>query len=201
MKRSVRSILATVAILPLSLALQGALRAQDYTVSAQMSSQLHGDGTYDYTIELHNDSSSLLSINTFWFAWVPYSYGYDLLPSNPTVTQAPSGWYNYVFNNSYYYPDGYSIEFNNYYGQALDPGQTFTFGFNSPDSPDTLSQQSPYYYAPTLTSFAYNSSPGYDPGAQFVVEIAPVPEPSALALFALSAIGISLGRRQNRPAL
>ena len=28
-----------------------------------------------------------------------------------------------------------------------------------------------------MTFFAYNASPGYDPGAQFVVEIAPSPSP------------------------
>src|SRR5215471_7165335 len=132
MKYLLKFIIAPVAFFFLSLESQCILRAQGYTASAQMTSQLLGDGTYDYTIQLHNGSSSSLSINTFWFAWVPNYGGYDLLPSFPTVTQAPSGWYNSVINNPYSYSDGYSVEFNDSSGAALGPGQTFTFGFNSP---------------------------------------------------------------------
>ena len=177
---------------------QSMLHAQ-YVVSADMTSQDHGDGTFDYTINLHNDSSSSVSINTFWFAWVPDVYGYDLMPSMPTVTQSPSGWYPYVFNNPYYYPDGFSIEFMNYYGASLDPGQTDTFAFNSADSPTTLGQTSPYFPTDTLTSFVYATGPGYDPGAEFVVT--EVPEPSVLALIAVSAVGLRMTRSCGRRAL
>ena len=174
------------------------VHAQSYVVSADMSSQPHGDGTFDYTISLHNDSSSSQSINTFWFAWVPNVYGYDLMPSAPTVTQSPSGWYPYVFNSGYYYPDGFSIEFQNYSGAPLDPGQTATFGFNSADSPATLGQTSPYFPTATLTSFVYSSGPGYDPGGEFVVSITPAPEPSTLALVAVSLIGLPLARLRGK---
>jgi hypothetical protein len=165
-----------------------------------MTSQALNNGTFDYTIHLHNDSSSSQSINTFWFAWVPDYYGYDLLTSPPTVTQSPAGWYSYVFNNSYYYPDGFSIEWANYSGLSLNPGQTFSFSFNGADSPGTLGQTSPYFPVPTLTSFVYNSSPGYDPGSEFVVSITPAPEPSAAVLLALAIPGLRLFRaRGKRP--
>jgi hypothetical protein len=157
------------------------LHAQGYMVTAQMTSQAVGNGTYDYTILLHNSSSSTASIGTFWFAWVPNVYGYDLLPSSPTVTQSPAGWYDYVGNNSYYYPDGYSINFYNYYGSSLAPGQTDTFAFNSPDSPTTLGHTSPFYGVPALTSYVYDDS-GSDPGTQILVSPSAVPEPSTAAL-------------------
>src|SRR5579885_1566641 len=103
------------------------LQGQGYVVSAQITSQPAGNGTYNYNIVLNNDSFSMQSIGTFWFAWVPDYYGYDLLNSAPTITQMPAGWYGYVNNNGYYYPDGYSIEFYNYYGSAIQPGSTATF--------------------------------------------------------------------------
>ena len=174
-----------VSLLSLTLLCPGiALHAQGYIATAQISSQAVGDGTYDYTILLYNSSSSTQSLGTFWFGWVPTGpYGYDLLPSSPSNIQAPYGWYWSVDNESYYYPDGYSIDFYNYYGSSLAPGQTDTFAFNSPDSPDTLSQTSPYFGVPTLTSYFFDDT-GSDPGTQTLVTPAAVPEPSSLALLA-----------------
>jgi len=152
--------------------------AQDYIVDAQMTNQAVGDGTYNYTITLNNKTGSGQSVGMFWFAWVPDYGGYDLLPSYPTITQIPDGWYAYVINNSDYYPDGYSIEFFNY-DPSLDlmPGNSFTFVFNSADSPDTLNQDSSYYPVPTLTSFVFNDYSMSDAGAEFVVTQTGTPPP------------------------
>src|SRR5471030_1623595 len=113
--------LALISFSLLCPAFNGVLQAQGYVVDAQITSQAAGNGTYNYTIKLNNDGSSTASIGTFWFAWVPDYYGYDLLTSVPTITQTPYGWYSYPNNNSYYYPDGYSLEFYNSYGMALAP--------------------------------------------------------------------------------
>src|SRR5438477_10889674 len=89
----------------------GKLHAQGYVVDAQITGQAAGNGTYNYTIQLNNDSSATESIETFWFAWVPDYYGYDLLASAPTINQLPAGWSDYVSYNNYYLPpgaDGYS---------------------------------------------------------------------------------------------
>ena len=181
-----------------NLAIECELRAQSYGVTADMTSQDLGNGTFDYTIHLRNDASASVSINTFWFAWVPNIYGYDLMPSAPSVTQSPAGWYPYVINSPYYYPDGYSIEFYNSGGPALNPGQTFTFEFTSADSPTTLGQNSPYFGAPTLTSFAYATYPGYDSGEEFVVSMTPAPEPSTLGLMLASAIALGMDRQRRK---
>lgn len=176
MKAILNSLLFSAAVWNIS----NVAHAQGYLASAQISSQAVGDGTYNYTILLYNSSSSTASIGTFWFAWVPDYYGYDLLPSAPTITQMPYGWYGYVENDTYYYPDGYSLDFYNYYGSTLAPGQTDTFAFNSPDSPATLLQTSPYYNVPTLTSTLYDGN-GSNP-SQIVVTPMSVPEPSTASL-------------------
>ena len=169
----------TLASMFLSLAgLVDAVHAQSYAVDAQISNQAVGDGTYNYTITLNNKNSSGQSIGMFWFAWIPGYYSYDLLSSYPMVTQMPSGWYANVAYDPYaYYPDGYSIEFYNYYGANLAPGDSFTFGFNSVDSPDALNQQSDFYAIPTMTSYVYNSYTMSDPGYEFVVTPAATPPP------------------------
>jgi hypothetical protein len=157
---------------------QAAIQARaGYVVDAQISSQALGDGTYDYTITLNNRSASTTPIGTFWFAWVPDYYGYDLLTSPPTITQSPANWNGNIINDTYYYPDGFSIE---WYGASLMPGNSLTFGFNSPDSPSTLGMTSQYFGVPTMTSFVYSSYAFSDPGAEFTVQT--VPEPGALGL-------------------
>lgn len=171
------------------------LQAQGYNATAQLTYQAVGDGTYNYSILLQNDPSSTESINTFWFAWVPDYYGYDLLSSNPNVTGTPGGWYGYVQNGNGYTPDGYSIDFYDY-GSSYDlaPGQSDTFTFNSADSPATLMQNSPYYNIPTLTSYTYGSS---GDSQQFVVSIAPVPEPSTAGLIGIGALGLVVIARRR----
>ncbi len=179
MKKAITLVFASVFLSQAGLV--GVTHAQGYVAGAQISNQAVGDGTYNYTITLTNESASTQPIGMFWFAWVPDYYGYDLLTSYPTVTQMPNGWYAYIVNGSYYYPDGYSIDFYNYSGSALMPGSSVTFGFNSADSPDTLGQNSQYYPVPTMTSYVYNSYPPSDSGAQFVVTPAVTPPPPPVA--------------------
>jgi hypothetical protein len=191
--------LALVSFTLLYPGLNGALHAQGYVVNAQITSQAVGDGTYNYTIQLNNDSSSTEPIETFWFAWVPNVYGYDLLASAPTITQLPAGWSDYVSSANYYLPpgaDGYSIEFYNYNtppaagAGGLAPGGSLSFGFNSPDSPATLAKNSSYYPVPTLTSYVYTTYAESDPGAELLVTPTAVPEPSTTALLEVCAAGL-----------
>jgi hypothetical protein len=172
-------------------------QAQGYVASAQISAQAVGDGTYNYTIQLNNSSSSMNPIGTFWFAWVPDVYGYDLLTSMPMNLQTPAGWGGYVTGgDSYYYPDGYSIQF---YANAapLAPGSSLTFGFNSTDSPATLNATSPYFNLPASTSYIYASYAEGDPGAEIALQV--VPEPSSLSLVLVAVFGVIFGGRRSLP--
>jgi hypothetical protein len=200
MKKTLK--LALVSFSLLQAGLNGVLHAQGYLVNAQITSQAAGGGTYNYTIQLNNDSSSTASIGEFWFAWVPDYYTYDLLTSAPTVTQMPADWNDYVIYNpygGYYGPDGYSIQF--YGGTPLAPGDSYTFGFNSADSPATLAQNSTYYGVPTLTSYVYDAS-GYDySGTEILVAPSAVPEPSINCLLGICAVGLLFATRHRMSSL
>jgi hypothetical protein len=182
----------------LALISAGKLHAQSYVVDAQISGQADG-GMYDYTLTLNNRSSSTTSIGTFWFAWT--DYGYDLLPSSPTVTQTPAGWSASVLGGSYdyygyTYYDGYSIQFTTS-SAYLNPGSSLTFEFTSPDSPSDISGINPYFGNEVETSFVYSGGPFSDAGSQFLVETV-VPEPAALGLLLVAGGSLMVTRwRRN----
>lgn len=176
------------------------IQAQGYAVDSQIIGQPAGGGIYDYTLILNNESSATSSIETFWFAWT--DYGYDLLPSMPTVNDAdmPTGWSGTVLGGlyssyGYTYPDGYSIEFTS--PTPLAPGGTLTFKFSSHDSPADISGNSPLYGIPVGTSFVYSGGAFSDAGSQFLVGTAPVPEPSTISLVVTGISGLLfVGRKK-----
>ena len=172
------------------------LGAQNYVVDAQLSGQLNG-GLYNYTLTLNNESSSTMPVGTFWFAWT--ASGYDLLISQPTVTQTPSGWSASVLGGpySYYgytYYDGYSIRFTSS-GASLSPGSSLSFHFTSPDSPLTMSGENPNFGTAIETSVVYSGGPYSDAGDQFLVKT--VPEPSVLGLFSLAGATVAIWFRKR----
>ena len=177
------------------------IQAQGYAVDSQIIGQSVGGGNYAYTLILNNESSATSSIGTFWFAWT--DYGYDLLPSMPTVkaTDMPTGWSGTVLGGpysdyGYTYPDGYSIVFTSL--TPLAPGGTLTFKFRSHDSPADISGNSPLYGIPVGTSFVYGGSAFSDAGSQFLVLTAPVPEPSTINLMVAGIAGLwFLGRKKS----
>ncbi len=178
--------------LSLVLGMAATSHAQGINADAQLSSQAVGDGTFNYTITLHNEASSSQSINTFWFAWIPNPsnpYGYDLLSSMPTGVTGPSGWFSFATSGSFYdsYPDGWSIEAYNYSGPAAVPGSTLTFTFNSVDSPADIAGTSHFLPISTSTSYLYSGILAGNTD-QFVVQGAP--EPSTLGLLLLGSVGV-----------
>jgi hypothetical protein len=172
--------------------------AQNYAADSQISGQAAGDGIYDYTLTLNNESSATSPVGTFWFAWT--DYGYNLLPSAPTVTESalPAGWSGAVMGGpySYYgytYQDGYSIEFTSL--TPLAPGGTLTFHFTSADSPAAIAGNSPFYDGiPVGTSFVYSGGAFSDAGSQFLVS--PVPEPSTVGLMIIGVALLFKGRKK-----
>ena len=173
--------------------------AQTISASAGFSSQPAGGGLFDYTITLNNSASSTTSIGTFWYAWLP---GQDYLPSSPTLVTPPTGWSDFIthFGST----DGYAIEFvANDSANALAPGQSLDFNFETLDSPAALAGNSPFYPStPIGTSVVYGGAPFSGPSDQFVVLPTSVAEPSPITLWLFGAVGLLLfgTRPATRPA-
>jgi hypothetical protein len=173
-KRTKTSITCRYSVLGLIgvLALGSSVEAQTPNGNASFSDTQVG-ANYDYTITLNNTGST--TIETFWFAWVP---GEDFLPSNPITVQAPGGWADSITHTGA--GDGYAIRFDTT-TTPVNPGNSMTFQFESPDTPAAVAGDSPYYPTmPVGTSFVYQGAAFTTPSQSFVVQ--PVPEPSALAL-------------------
>jgi len=135
------------------------------TISAN-SGEPHG-----YTINLTNTGDT--DIGTFWFAWTPpgQPIEYDFLPSPANPTTFPSGWLGYDVPG---FP-GYSLEFYNYTGSNIAPGETGLFEFTTNDSPSTLAGTSLGF--PITTSVIYAGSPLV--GTAAFVSVTAVPEPAS----------------------
>lgn len=176
-----------------------AVHAQGISADAQIGSQPSGSGSYNYTITLNNESSSLSPIATFWYSWVP---GADFLPTSPTSVQAPTGWTYSIqggpyYNYGYYYPDGYSIEFTTT-TSPLAPGSSLNFGFVSKDSPLALAGDSPWFPGNLVgTSYVFSGVGESGNNSGFLVQS--VPEPCLPGLLLVGSVGLlaSGWRRRN----
>lgn len=148
--------------------------------------------SWHYTLTLTDAGDT--AVGSFWFAWIP---GQDYMPTQPTNITSPTDWAAVITGGN---PgNGYAIQWVAGAGAALMPGQSVsTFSFDSATTPQQMAGNSPFYPGtPVLTSFAYIGAPFGDPGYQFVVEAAPVPEPSTMALLAAGGL-LVVGRVATR---
>ena len=126
--------------------------AAQILAGAQMSGVSLGGGNYKYTLTLENTAASTSEIGMFWFAWEAGQA--DFLASEPTSIQTPTGWVAVVEGGDV--GDGYSIQFVTF-TNALKPGSSVTFTFNSGDSPSIMAGPASLYpQYPTLTSQVYS---------------------------------------------
>ena len=163
----------------------GAASSYGITLATATVSTSSTSAPYSYTITLHNTGDT--NIGTFWFGWTLTPTEYDFLPSSPTVTSLPAGWFDPITHNGV--PgDGYGIEFYNYFGSPIAPGGIGTFTFTSPDSPTLLAGNAYIPGNKVTTTVVYAGFPLSDAGYQFNVSV--VPEPSSLVL---AGVGLCIG--------
>jgi hypothetical protein len=147
------------------------------SASGTVSGQFNGS-SYDYTITLDNTSSSV-SIGSFWYSWTPSIPPFFYLPAVPSSASAPLGWSAAV--------DGNSIQYSSS-GTPLAPLQSIQFHYSASFSPAQLTGNAGY-------SYVYTGGIEGDPGA--FVNIQTVPEPASLGLLAVSGLGLTLARRRK----
>src|SRR5579883_507521 len=148
------------------------------TPSGIISSTPDG-ANFDYTIKLTNASSSSSGIGTFWYAWIP---GQDYLATSPISVTSPTGWTDTITNMGS--GDGYAILFQaNSSAYYVQPGNSLNFQFTSADTPTSVNGNSVYYSnTPVGTSYVYPAGPFSDAGHIFIVEPAPTPTLSSIAV-------------------
>ena len=180
--------LLALAVAAAVVGLIGQSSAYAASASTTMTYTQLGPGSYQYTIDLTNTDASS-PIGTFWFSWVPF--GYNFMPTAPTVVASPSGWF--APSEHLGAGDGYSIEWYTLSSSsAIQPGHSFNFMFDSATTPQQMAADSTLYPGfPVLTSVLYSGAPFSDAGSQFLVAIptaAAVPEPASLGAVAIGLL-------------
>jgi hypothetical protein len=130
----------------------GSVRANEILAGAQITGKSLGHGEYTYALTLQNFTNSSSQIGLFWFAWEAGQA--DFLASQPTDIQTPPGWEATVEGGGD--DDGFSVQFVSY-TNALQPGSSITFNFDSTDSPKIMAEPAEFYpeYT-TLTSQVFS---------------------------------------------
>lgn len=157
--------------------------------SAQISNSSLGGGVFDYTITLHDTGTT--NIGTFWFAWTPLQ---DYMGATPTSIISPTNWSDIITGSGN--SDGRAIQWTTS-SALLAPGGSLNFSFDSTVTPAQMAGNSPFFTStPVETSFIYSGAPFSDSGFEFLV--ANAPEPSAVSLLLLGALGVAwVGSRRH----
>lgn len=165
------------------------MRAQaTATATGQFTDISLGGGEFQYTITLENTGTT--NIGTFWNSWVP---GKNFMAVSPTDVTPPTGWEEVggapTHNGSV---DGYAIEFEAATQSALlAEGNSLQFSFDSTATPSEMAGDSTFYPTfPVETSFVYTGAAFSDPGYEFVVQPATVPEPCTLWMLGMGISGL-----------
>lgn len=149
---------------------QGDIPSGSYTSS--------GSGPYTYDLTFKDSASATAAIGSVWYAWIPFQ---NNLPGSPTSALAPFGWTESISGGSIMFTASSSV-------YDIQPGQSLSgFSFTASFAPSSLTPS-------TQESDAYLAGIEGDPGVVFTVTPGTVPEPSAAALFGISALGLGLSR-------
>lgn len=154
---------------------------------ATISEVAGGGGTFDYTIMLQNNGTD--NLNSFWYGW---TLSGNNLPSNPSSAGNSLGWANVL--------DGNSIQWQNTTGaSALTPGQTASFTFISTSTLSAITTPpSGESVAYTSDAIQFNQGVAGQSTPVFSPTVAPVPEPSSVAILAMGSLVLA-GAFKRRP--
>ena len=160
--------------------------AQGETATGTVSG-VPNSGSYDYTIILNNTSSSV-SIGSFWYSWTPNIAPFFYLPSSPASASAPSGWASAV--------DGDSIQFAaTSSANDLAPEKSIQFNYVASFAPSQLTGDAGY-------SYVYSGGIEGDAGGFVNVVTVPAPEPSSFGLLTAGFLALAFAghRKLRKPA-
>jgi hypothetical protein len=156
-------------------------QAQGETASGTVSGVQSGS-VYDYTITLLNTSSTV-SIDGFWYAWVPGAF---YLPPTLDSASAPAGWTATPVANS--------IQFS---GGTLAAGASITFNYVATFAPSALIGTAGFSY---VYHSGLDSGPPDSGSFLNVQTVAPVPEPSSVGLLFVGSLGLLAAGWRKRHA-
>jgi len=201
MKHSTKILLAAIA----AMGLCARANAQTSATGVVNLVSINGSGsnqTFSYNLVVKDTGST--SIDSFWYAWVPYigslpdNY-YNFLPHSPTAETSPTGWTPTVVGPGIF-GGGYSIRWDAG-SNDLAPGSTDTFGFTSPDNFATITGTDTVGFIPDPVGTSYIYTGLAEASASSLVTVAAgtstVPEPATFALMAIAA-GSLFVRRPRR---
>jgi len=183
---------AVIVIAILTLGVLGTARASGIPSASGTVTLISTSGLDTFSITLQNLSPSI-SIETFWFGWVP---GKDFLDSVPSNVVTPTGWTDTVQHGGS--GDGWSIEFttstNPLAGSTTLPG----FSFQTADTFSQMAGNSVFYSGSACTTSEVTTltNDGGNSSNPFVLAVT-VPEPGALAFFGIGTIGFFAWKKRR----
>jgi len=143
-------------------------------------------GGFDYTILLQDTGSTAL--NSFWYGWTTSGNNLPAVPANPANSL---GWGDVVSGNS--------IKWVNGSGTALMPGQSGSFTFFSSATPAAMTTPPAGESVAYVHGIDFSQGVAGDSTGVFSPVFVTAPEPSAVGLLALGALGgLAFGWRKQR---
>ena len=177
-------LLCALGIAPIS-------QAAQIVADAQLSYQPDGS-VFDYTLTLNNLGNSTSPIETYYFGWDGPG-GPNLLPSSPINVSSLTGWTVQIPHGA---NDGYGVLLETTM-TPLNPNSSFSFTFQSPDSPAALEAISLFdARADALASWAFSGPGILGIAGEIVVDA--IPEPSSLLLTGAGVLTLCALRKRKR---
>lgn len=164
-----------------ALTVSAAVQAQNVVITTStLSDTALGGGEYAYTLTVNNTGTE--AVDALWVGWIP---GHFYINS-PTSTANLQGW-----NST---PELNSIQYGGDSGDAIQPGHSGTFTFDSTTTPAQMAAGDDISWAYGVNTPSFGSNLNAD-DQQFSPQA--VPEPSTLGLIAIGSLGVPASLRRK----